>query len=75
MMLTHIKERQRGSVSSSTVTPVPLAYQGYGSAQPCGREVGARGLGVNGVVGGGAMPGPRYLLNMHPGVPVQVSRM
>jgi hypothetical protein len=25
--------------------------------------------------GGGSMPGPQYLLNMHPGVPVQVSRM
>jgi hypothetical protein len=25
--------------------------------------------------GGGTMPGPQYLLNMHPGVPVQVSRM
>ncbi|KAL7770643.1 hypothetical protein CFE70_000581 [Pyrenophora teres f. teres 0-1] len=25
--------------------------------------------------GGGTMPGPQYLLNMHPGVPVQVNRM
>lgn len=25
--------------------------------------------------GGGTMPGPQYMLNMHPGVPVQVNRM
>lgn len=35
---------------------------------------GSAGPGTN-VYGGGAMPGPQYLLNMHPGVPVQVGRM
>lgn len=30
----------------------------------------ARSASSNGVYGGGAMPGPQYLLNMHPGVPV-----
>jgi hypothetical protein len=30
----------------------------------------ARNASANGVYGGGAMPGPQYLLNMHPGVPV-----
>ncbi|KAH7091395.1 hypothetical protein FB567DRAFT_589286 [Paraphoma chrysanthemicola] len=34
------------------------------------REFGADGQGQRGVYGGGAMPGPQYLLNMHPGVPV-----
>ncbi|KAH6456216.1 hypothetical protein HBI57_128020 [Parastagonospora nodorum] len=34
-------------------------------------EFGAHGQRpVRGVYGGGAMPGPQYLLNMHPGVPV-----
>jgi hypothetical protein len=30
----------------------------------------ARSPSANAVYGGGAMPGPQYLLNMHPGVPV-----
>jgi hypothetical protein len=36
------------------------------------REFGADGQdrGQRGIYGGGAMPGPQYLLNMHPGVPV-----
>lgn len=31
---------------------------------------GQRQQQQRGVYGGGAMPGPQYLLNMHPGVPV-----
>ncbi|KAF2853995.1 iron reductase domain protein, partial [Plenodomus tracheiphilus IPT5] len=75
MMLSKIG----GGNSSSfiTMTPVPPAYAGYGERQQLGRhasrEFGAEGQ--RGVYGGGAMPGPQYLLNMHPGVPVQVSRM
>jgi hypothetical protein len=36
------------------------------------REFGADGQarGQKGFYGGGTMPGPQYLLNMHPGVPV-----
>lgn len=34
------------------------------------REFGADGQERRQVYGGGAMPGPQYLLNMHPGVPV-----
>jgi hypothetical protein len=36
------------------------------------REFGADGQnrGQRGFYGGGTMPGPQYLLNMHPGVPV-----
>jgi hypothetical protein len=36
------------------------------------REFGADGQEQRqkGIYGGGAMPGPQYLLNMHPGVPV-----
>ncbi|KAI8938286.1 hypothetical protein NX059_005945 [Plenodomus lindquistii] len=69
MMLNKIK-MGRASVSEVVTTPVPAAYAGYGDGAQS-----VRGLGVSGVYGGGAMPGPKYLLNMHPGVPVQVSRM
>jgi len=34
------------------------------------REFGADGQQQRGLYGGGTMPGPQYLLNMHPGVPV-----
>ncbi|KAH9869539.1 hypothetical protein IAQ61_006746 [Plenodomus lingam] len=66
-----LTKMESGSVSSVSTTPVPQAYAGYGERG--GR--GARGTAGAVVYGGGAMPGPQYLLNMHPGVPVQVSRM
>lgn len=46
--------------------------QGMGQQDGSG-EFGADGQRYavpRGHVGGGAMPGPQYLLNMHPGVPV-----
>ncbi|KAF1915846.1 hypothetical protein BDU57DRAFT_515613 [Ampelomyces quisqualis] len=45
--------------------------QGSGYATES-REFGADGQerAQKGIYGGGAMPGPQYLLNMHPGVPV-----
>lgn len=46
----------------------PLYEQQYAQGQRSPRS-------ANGIYGGGTMPGPQYLLNMHPGVPVQVSRM
>ncbi|KAF9701547.1 hypothetical protein EKO04_000976 [Ascochyta lentis] len=36
-----------------------------------GGSAGGRGVG-KGVFGGGTMPGPQYLMNMHPGVPVHI---
>lgn len=35
-----------------------------------GQEAPSRGAGRMGIYGGGTMPGPQYLMNMHPGVPV-----
>jgi hypothetical protein len=57
---------------------------GYGASQSGSGEFGADGqtqpqqhqrTQSRTHYGGGTMPGPQYLLNMHPGVPVQVSRM
>ncbi|KAL6710516.1 hypothetical protein ACN47E_008564 [Coniothyrium glycines] len=58
----------RTDSAASLRTPPPY-YQGSAAAS---REFGADGQRR---LGGGTMPGPQYLLNMHPGVPVQVSRM
>jgi hypothetical protein len=67
-MLSKMKESRSGSAAS-------LAYGGYGGG--ASGEFGQqhqRSLSRS-AYGGGTMPGPKYLLNMHPGVPVQVSRM
>jgi hypothetical protein len=67
------KDSRSGSTGSLTRSP---AYGSYGSG-----EYGAhgqyqhQGSPSRSAYGGGTMPGPQYLLNMHPGVPVQVSRM
>lgn len=54
------------SRSSSKASLRPSAYVNES------REFGADGQerGQRGLYGGGTMPGPQYLLNMHPGVPV-----
>lgn len=75
MMLKPIGEHRQGSMGSPTLTPVPLAYQGYGGAQQQQQQKQQRSTGIHGVVAGGVMPGPTYLLNMHPGVPVPANRM
>ncbi|KAH9861639.1 hypothetical protein J1614_011391 [Plenodomus biglobosus] len=62
------------SAAPSEVQLVLGKMGGAGGGQPLGRG-GSMGEGRGGVYGGGAMPGPKYLLNMHPGVPVQVGRM
>lgn len=36
-----------------------------------GVSAGAQGRNAS-LFGGGTMPGPQYLLNMHPGVPVHI---
>lgn len=36
------------------------------------RDGGVRATQQRNVFGGGTMPGPQYLLNMHPGVPVHI---
>lgn len=55
-----ILDKGRGSVGSSVRT-------GGENAQV---QVQAQGHVAGGYYGGGTMPGPQYLLNMHPGVPV-----
>ncbi|KAF1945839.1 CBD9-like protein [Clathrospora elynae] len=82
VMLGTMAESRTDSVASLRT---PAGYggvpygNGYGSA-----EFGAHGQEqqqqrspsrTNGLYGGGTMPGPQYMLNMHPGVPVQVNRM
>jgi hypothetical protein len=63
VMLKHVDE----SRSSSTAS----IKQGTGFSSES-REFGADGQlqSQKGYYGGGTMPGPQYLLNMHPGVPV-----
>ncbi|KAF2822888.1 CBD9-like protein [Ophiobolus disseminans] len=61
VMLKKMDESRSSSKASFT--------QGSGTQS---REFGADGQDRNqrGLYGGGTMPGPQYLLNMHPGVPV-----
>ncbi|KAH7410093.1 hypothetical protein DE146DRAFT_336891 [Phaeosphaeria sp. MPI-PUGE-AT-0046c] len=64
MVMLRKRESQNSSKSS--------LKQGSGYSAES-REFGADGQergGQRGIYGGGAMPGPQYLLNMHPGVPV-----
>lgn len=64
MVMLRKRESQNSSKSS--------LRQGSGYSAES-REFGADGqarTGQRGIYGGGAMPGPQYLLNMHPGVPV-----
>ncbi|KAF1849144.1 iron reductase domain protein [Cucurbitaria berberidis CBS 394.84] len=80
LMLGKMVESRSTSSTSLGAGGAPPAYGApyYGRGE--NREFGADGQQqrspgrVNGY-GGGTMPGPQYLLNMHPGVPVQVSRM
>lgn len=53
--------------------PPPPYPPPYGNAHVNGAQ--HQRNGSRSMYGGGTMPGPQYLLNMHPGVPVQVSRM
>jgi hypothetical protein len=46
----------------NTPTPTTTHGQGYAHHSPSGSR--------SNIYGGGTMPGPQYLLNMHPGVPV-----
>jgi hypothetical protein len=59
-------------VEMLAASPTPRQGSGYSTSS---REFGADGQerltsSRGGVYGGGAMPGPQYLMNMHPGVPV-----
>ena len=45
---------------------------GHGHGQRFGHERSASAGSWREAVGGGTMPGPQYLMNMHPGVPVYV---
>tara|TARA_R110002003_G_scaffold104_10_gene8264 strand:- start:704 stop:1117 length:414 start_codon:yes stop_codon:yes gene_type:complete len=56
-----------GKMDESRSSSKASLRQGSGYATES-REFGADGQRV--AYGGGAMPGPQYLLNMHPGVPV-----
>jgi hypothetical protein len=42
------------------------SHERSGSAGSAGSDLSGKGN----MYGGGAMPGPKYMLNMHPGVPV-----
>lgn len=74
--MQHMLGKERAASAASL--GAPPAYEMVGGYSGSSREFGAdgqRGAVGRGVYGGGAMPGPQYLLNMHPGVPVQVGRM
>ncbi|KAJ4374771.1 hypothetical protein N0V83_001847 [Neocucurbitaria cava] len=80
-MLGKMEESSR-STSSASLGGAPPPPPAYG--MPYGGQFGADGgqyqyqqsqQQQRSPYGGGTMPGPQYLLNMHPGVPVQVSRM
>ncbi|KAF2030921.1 CBD9-like protein [Setomelanomma holmii] len=58
-----------GKMDESRSSSKASLRQGSGYASES-REFGADGQAQRGGYGGGAMPGPQYLLNMHPGVPV-----
>jgi hypothetical protein len=80
-MLGKMEESRSGSATSLGRPP---AY-GTPYGTPYGSYSGSGEFGADGqqhqrspsrsAYGGGSMPGPQYLLNMHPGVPVQVNRM
>ncbi|KAF1838192.1 CBD9-like protein, partial [Decorospora gaudefroyi] len=78
VMLGKMEESRSASAASLGRPP---SYERFGGAY--GGGGGGGGAGNDGGsaegqrlgYGGGTMPGPQYLLNMHPGVPVQVSRM
>ncbi|KAF2272367.1 uncharacterized protein EI97DRAFT_212487 [Westerdykella ornata] len=53
----------------------PGYYAGGRAGSPTNGDANGSGNANGGkVFGGGTMPGPQYLLNMHPGVPVQPGR-
>lgn len=60
IMMLKLNESRRSSEASLR----PNAYANES------REFGADGQERRAAFGGGTMPGPQYLLNMHPGVPV-----
>lgn len=71
-------EETRSTSASSLGHPPPYAqfYAQNGPGGADGQVPGhSRTSSRTRQYGGGTMPGPQYLLNMHPGVPVQVSRM
>ncbi|RAR10632.1 iron reductase domain protein [Stemphylium lycopersici] len=83
VMLSKMEDSYSASSASLTRPPPPYTYYQGGDSG------GSAEFGADGQLpptlqqtpprsrqfGGGTMPGPHYLLNMHPGVPVQVSRM
>ncbi|KAF2714373.1 iron reductase domain protein [Pleomassaria siparia CBS 279.74] len=80
----HRKQNQSSSIQIDYPYPLAPAYSnpsgytnpvpGYASPeQAAGHHTRSASAGVNGkngLYGGGTMPGPKYLMNMHPGVPV-----
>lgn len=84
IILGKMEESRSGSSASLGSAPPGYGhtYTGAYANATENREFGADGQQQqrspgrnNGYYGGGTMPGPQYLLNMHPGVPVQVNRM
>lgn len=77
IMLSKLHE-SRSSASSLGHPPPYAQFQPVvGTAGADGKVVGHQRTESRSQqqYGGGTMPGPQYLLNMHPGVPVQVNRM
>lgn len=79
VMLKTMEERRTDSAASLGQPPGYSTTYGVPYSNNPSREFGDHGQaprpGQHGVYGGGAMPGPQYLLNMHPGIPVQPGRM
>ncbi|KAF2134777.1 iron reductase domain protein [Dothidotthia symphoricarpi CBS 119687] len=73
-MAKRTMEMESRSGSAASLRPQPQWNGGREGGES--REFGAdgqempRSAGRAGVYGGGAMPGPQYMMNMHPGVPV-----
>ncbi|EOA84535.1 uncharacterized protein SETTUDRAFT_20077 [Exserohilum turcica Et28A] len=81
-----IMAKMHDSQNTAGLNPPPPYYPQQGYHSTGSAEFGADGQHVHPAqhsrsssrtrqFGGGAMPGPQYLLNMHPGVPVQVGRL
>ncbi|RMZ73610.1 integral membrane [Pyrenophora seminiperda CCB06] len=89
LMLSAMEERGSSNVSAASLSKQALFYGApvpHSLVSQVSSESGVDRHGHGGQhrsaksesllhYGGGTMPGPQYLLNMHPGVPVQVSRM
>jgi hypothetical protein len=68
--LGDVSSSELGLVGKQSRTGSATSLKGF--LDESRREAGAPDSQQRSVFGGGTMPGPQYLLNMHPGVPVRI---